>query len=68
MQFLFLCFRAYVPNVRKTIHSKNLKKNFHIGLQTASRGSSGALNLTMLAFWEGILPEKDIQAIYKTGK
>ncbi|CAB4014988.1 macrophage mannose receptor 1-like, partial [Paramuricea clavata] len=58
--------RAYVPNLRKTIHSKNLKRNFHIGLQTASKVSSGALNLTMLAFWEGILPEKDIQAIYKT--
>lgn len=67
-EVLFSLFRAYQPTGRKRIHSENLKRKFHIGLQSNSKVSSGAFGLAMLAFWEGTISDKDIHAIYKTGK
>ena len=61
-------FRRNEPNSRKIIDYKNLKRNFHIGLQPETKVTSGVIGLAMLAFWEGIIAETDVQAIYKTGK
>ena len=65
---VFSVYRTTGSTSRKRVHSKNAKKIFHIGLQPKSAKVSGALGLSMVAFWEGILTENDIRVIYKTGK
>ena len=66
--YLYSYFRPNGPNNRKIIDYKNLKRNFRIGLQPETKVTSGVIGLAMLAFWEGIIAETDVQAIYKTGK
>ncbi|XP_028395163.1 uncharacterized protein LOC114519252 isoform X2 [Dendronephthya gigantea] len=54
------------PIFRTSVHLKNIKRNFSIGLQPNAKVTSGVIGLAMFAFWEGIIAEKDVQTIYKT--